>query len=145
MNNDDLARAELYDFRTGTSLTGEAAYLSLRCVSASSLLTNGKVLNTFEYWCHPTKQAEVFDASTETFRARNMTQSTGPFPNTSTVGCNTPFTGGTNNIDVSPLKSEQIAERARLAFRCENQNLLNHPQLVQVPPRDVVILRPASL
>lgn len=59
-------------------------------------------------------------------------------PNASTVGRNTLFTGGTNNFDVSILKTVQIAERARLEFRCEAQNLLNHPQFVQVPPRDVV-------
>jgi hypothetical protein len=60
------------------------------------------------------------------------------FPNASTVGRNTLFTGGTNNFDVSLLKTVQIAERARVEFRCEAQNLLNHPQFVQVPPRDVV-------
>jgi hypothetical protein len=60
------------------------------------------------------------------------------FPNASTVGRNTLFTGGTNNFDVSFLKTVQIAERARLEVRFEAQNLLNHPQFVQVPPRDVV-------
>ena len=60
------------------------------------------------------------------------------FPNGSTIGRNTLFTGGTNNFDISLLKTFQIAERARLEFRCEAQNALNHAQFVQVPPKDVV-------
>ena len=60
------------------------------------------------------------------------------FPNASTVGRNTLFTAGTNNFDLSLLKTVQIAERARLEFRFEAQNLLNHPQFVQVPQKDVV-------
>ena len=66
------------------------------------------------------------------------------FPNASTVGRNTLFTGGTNNFDVSLLKTVQIAERARLEFRCEAQNLLNHPQFVQVPARDIVNTLPGQ-
>jgi hypothetical protein len=55
------------------------------------------------------------------------------FPNASTVGRNTLFTGGTNNFDISLLKTVQIAERASLEFRFEAQNALNYPQFVQVP------------
>ena len=60
------------------------------------------------------------------------------FPNASTIGRNTLFTGGTNNFDASLLKTVQIAERARLELRFEAQNAFNHPQFVQVPQRDVV-------
>ena len=44
------------------------------------------------------------------------------FPRT-TVGRNPLFTGGTNNFDVSLLKTVQIAERARLEVRCEAREL----------------------
>jgi hypothetical protein len=60
------------------------------------------------------------------------------FPNASTVGRNTLFTGGTNNFDVSLLKTVHIAERASLEFRFEAQDALNHPQFLQVPQKDVV-------
>jgi hypothetical protein len=39
------------------------------------------------------------------------------FPNASTVGRNTLHTGGTNNFDLSLLKTLSIAERKRLEFR----------------------------
>jgi hypothetical protein len=59
------------------------------------------------------------------------------FPNTATVGRNTLHTKGTNNFDLSLLKTFSIAERKRLEFRWEAQNAFNHPQFVQVPKRDV--------
>jgi hypothetical protein len=60
------------------------------------------------------------------------------FPNASTIGRNTLFTGGTNNFDMSLLRTVHIAERASLEFRFEAQNALNHPQFVQVPQKDIV-------
>jgi hypothetical protein len=60
------------------------------------------------------------------------------FHNATTVGRNTLHTGGTNNFDVSLFKNFAFAERGRLEFRREAQNLFNHPQFVNVPPRDVV-------
>jgi hypothetical protein len=60
------------------------------------------------------------------------------FPNASTVGRNTRFTNGTNNFDLSLFKTIAFAERKRLEFRWEAQNAFNHPQFVQVPPRNVV-------
>jgi len=52
--NDDLASAELYDPDSGTfGLTGKTSYPSLGRVTSSSLLTNGRVLNTLEYSCDP--------------------------------------------------------------------------------------------
>jgi hypothetical protein len=77
--NDDLARAELYDPDSATfSLTDRTAYPSLGRVSASSLLIDGRVLNTLEYSCDPAEQAEVFDPMAGTFRATgNMTVARG--------------------------------------------------------------------
>jgi hypothetical protein len=60
------------------------------------------------------------------------------FPNATTVGRNTLHTGGTNNFDLSLFKTLIIAERKRLEFRWEAQDAFNHPQFVNVPPRDVV-------
>jgi outer membrane receptor protein involved in Fe transport len=65
------------------------------------------------------------------------------FPNRATVGRNTLHTNGTNNFDLSVLKTFPIAERKRLEFRGEAQNAFNHPQFVQVPQRDVFNTRPA--
>jgi hypothetical protein len=59
------------------------------------------------------------------------------FPNTSTVGRNTLLTNGTNNFDLSLLKTVAITERKRLEFRWEAQNAFNHPQFIQVPERNV--------
>jgi hypothetical protein len=58
-------------------------------------------------------------------------------PNNSTVGRNTLLTGGTENLDLSLLKSFSIGERRRLEFRWEAQNAFNHPQFVQVPGKSV--------
>jgi hypothetical protein len=60
------------------------------------------------------------------------------FPDASTVGRNTLFTNGTNNFDLSLLKTFAVTERKRLEFRWEALNAFNHPQFVQVPSRDVV-------
>ena len=60
------------------------------------------------------------------------------FPNGSTVGRNTLFTGGTNNFDASLFKTFAIGERRRLEFRWEAQNAFNHPQFVQPPERNLV-------
>ena len=60
------------------------------------------------------------------------------FPNGSTVGRNTLFTGVTNNFDASIFKVFTLAERKRLEFRWEAQNAFNHPQFVQVPAKNVV-------
>ena len=59
------------------------------------------------------------------------------FPNGSTVGRNTLFTGGTNNFDASLFKTFAIGERRRLEFRWETQNAFNHPQFVQPPERNL--------
>jgi hypothetical protein len=59
-------------------------------------------------------------------------QGTG-FPNASTGGRNTLFTGGTNNFDLTLFKSFAIRERRRLEFRWEALNAFNHPQFVQMP------------
>ena len=59
------------------------------------------------------------------------------FPNRATVGRNTLLTGGTENFDLSLIKSLAIGERRRLEFRWEAQNAFNHPQFVQVPGRSV--------
>jgi outer membrane receptor protein involved in Fe transport len=59
------------------------------------------------------------------------------FPNASTVGRNTLFTNGTNNFDLSVLRTVRITERKRLEFRWEAQNAFNHPQFIQVPDRSV--------
>ena len=59
------------------------------------------------------------------------------FPNASTVGRNTLLTNGTNNFDLSLLRTVAITERKRLEFRWEAQNALNHPQFIQVPERSV--------
>ncbi|OFW34670.1 MAG: hypothetical protein A3J28_03405 [Acidobacteria bacterium RIFCSPLOWO2_12_FULL_60_22] len=64
-------------------------------------------------------------------------QGTG-LPNASTVGRNTLLAGGINNFDVTLSKSFQIGEQRRLEFRWEALNALNHPQLTQVPERNVV-------
>ena len=63
-------------------------------------------------------------------------QGNGP-PNASTVGRNTLFTGGVNNLDISLFKSFTIGERRRLEFRWEAFNALNHQQFTQVPNRNV--------
>jgi hypothetical protein len=60
------------------------------------------------------------------------------FPNASTVGRNTLRTGGTNNFDLNLTKSIPIAEGRRLELRWEALNAFNHPQYVNVPPRDVL-------
>src|SRR5262249_725345 len=59
------------------------------------------------------------------------------FPDASTVGRNTLHTGGTNNFDLSLLKSFLMGERRHLEFRWETQNAFNHPQFIQVPQRSV--------
>jgi hypothetical protein len=59
------------------------------------------------------------------------------FPNASTAGRNTLHTGGTNNIDLTLLRTCRMGERGHLEFRWEAQNLFNHPQYVNVPGRDV--------
>ena len=60
------------------------------------------------------------------------------FPNASTVGRNTLHTGGTNNFDVTLLRTLPMGERKQLEFRWEAQNAFNHPQYVNVPLRDVL-------
>jgi hypothetical protein len=60
------------------------------------------------------------------------------FPNAATAGRNSLRTGGTNNFDMNLTKSIPFAEHGRLEFRWEAQNVFNHPQFVNVPPRDVV-------
>ena len=59
------------------------------------------------------------------------------FPNASTVGRNTLRTGGTNNFDLNLTKSIPLGESRRLELRWEALNAFNHPQYVNVPPRDV--------
>ena len=59
------------------------------------------------------------------------------FPNGSTVGRNTLRTGGTNNFDLNLTKSIAVGENRRLDLRWEALNAFNHPQYVNVPPRDV--------
>jgi hypothetical protein len=78
--NDDLASAELYDPENGTfSLTGKTTYPFLEgLVTSSSLLPDGRVLNTLANACEPDDYAEVYDPSTERFSATgNMTQARG--------------------------------------------------------------------
>jgi len=60
------------------------------------------------------------------------------FPNASTVGRNTLRTGGTNNFDLNLTKSIALGENRRLELRWEALNAFNHPQYVNVPPRDVL-------
>jgi outer membrane receptor protein involved in Fe transport len=57
-------------------------------------------------------------------------------PNRSTVGRNTLFTGGTNNLDLSLFKTVPIRERTRLEFRWEAQNAFNHPQFTAPPAQN---------
>lgn len=59
------------------------------------------------------------------------------FPNASTVGRNTLRTGGTNNFDLNLTKSIPIGENRRLELRWEALNAFNHPQYVNVVPRNV--------
>jgi hypothetical protein len=79
LNDDDLARAELYDPDSGTfTLTGKTAYPLLGRVYVSSLLSSGKVLSTLGDSCDEEYYAEVFDPSTETFSPTgNMTEARG--------------------------------------------------------------------
>jgi len=60
------------------------------------------------------------------------------FPNAYTVGRNTLHTGGTNNFDVTLLRTFPIRERRRVELRWEAQNAFNHPQYVNVPLRDIL-------
>jgi hypothetical protein len=59
------------------------------------------------------------------------------FPNAMTVGRNTLLTGGTNNWDVSALKTFTIAEKRQLQFRWEAFNAFNTQQFVNAPDRNV--------
>jgi hypothetical protein len=59
------------------------------------------------------------------------------FPNESTVGRNTLRTGGADNFDLNLTKSIPLGEARRLELRWEALNAFNHPQYVNVPPRDV--------
>jgi hypothetical protein len=61
----------------------------------------------------------------------------GLLPGASTVGRNTLLTGGTNNFDLSVLKSFPIGERGRLELRWEALNAFNHPQFTEVPQHNV--------
>src|SRR5262249_52166537 len=58
------------------------------------------------------------------------------FPDASTVGRNTLHSGGTNNFDLTLLRTFHLGDRARLEFRWEAQNAFNHPQYVNLPGRD---------
>ena len=66
------------------------------------------------------------------------------FPNASTVGRNTLRTGGTNNFDLSLTKSIPLGETRRLELRWEALNAFNHPQYINVPPRNVLSTPPGQ-
>lgn len=66
------------------------------------------------------------------------------FPNASTVGRNTLRTAGTNNFDLNLTKSIPLGETRRLELRWEALNAFNHPQFINVPPRDVFSTSPGQ-
>jgi len=58
-------------------------------------------------------------------------------PNGATVGRNTLFAGGVGNWDATLFKTFAPLEKVKLEFRWEAFNVLNHPQFVNLPPRNV--------
>jgi hypothetical protein len=65
-------------------------------------------------------------------------------PNASTVGRNTLRTGGTNNFDLNLTKAIPFGETRRLELRWEALNAFNHPQYINVPPRNVLSTPPGQ-
>jgi hypothetical protein len=66
---DDRPNAEVYDPDTGAfTVSGKSAYAGT-FPAASTLLTNGKVLDVLTYSCDPSDLAEVYEPSAGTFTA----------------------------------------------------------------------------
>ncbi len=64
-------------------------------------------------------------------------------PDSSTVGRNTLFAGGTNNWDAVIFKTFAIRETKKLGFHGEAFSVFNHPQFVNLPQRDVATSPPS--
>jgi hypothetical protein len=69
---------------------------------------------------------------------RSFVQAGPSLPKASTVGRNTLFAGGINNLDADLSKAFPLSETKRLEFRWEAFNEFNHPQFVNVPERNAL-------